>query len=77
MPIKKSNLYGSLWASCDELRSGMDAKDEMAALKRWLELSETELAERYATPLLNFTEEAETQAARVNEHVKKMGASWN
>ncbi len=25
MPIKKSELYGSLWASCDELRGGMDA----------------------------------------------------
>jgi type I restriction enzyme M protein len=25
MPIKKSELYASLWASCDELRGGMDA----------------------------------------------------
>ena len=25
MAIKKSNLYASLWASCDELRGGMDA----------------------------------------------------
>lgn len=25
MAIKKSQLYGSLWASCDELRGGMDA----------------------------------------------------
>jgi len=25
MPIKKSELYGSLWRSCDELRGGMDA----------------------------------------------------
>jgi len=25
MAIKKSELYGSLWASCDELRGGMDA----------------------------------------------------
>ena len=25
MPIKKSDLYGSIWASCDELRGGMDA----------------------------------------------------
>jgi type I restriction enzyme M protein len=23
--IKKSDLYSSLWASCDELRGGMDA----------------------------------------------------
>lgn len=25
MPVKKSDLYSSLWASCDELRGGMDA----------------------------------------------------
>src|SRR4030065_280267 len=25
MPVKKSELYGSLWKSCDELRGGMDA----------------------------------------------------
>jgi type I restriction enzyme M protein len=26
MAIKKSDLYSSLWASCDELRGGMDAR---------------------------------------------------
>ncbi len=25
MPLKKSELYSSLWQSCDELRGGMDA----------------------------------------------------
>ncbi|HNL01522.1 MAG TPA: type I restriction-modification system subunit M N-terminal domain-containing protein, partial [Leptospiraceae bacterium] len=25
MPIKKSELYSSIWQSCDELRGGMDA----------------------------------------------------
>ena len=25
MALKKSDLYASLWASCDELRGGMDA----------------------------------------------------
>jgi type I restriction enzyme M protein len=25
VPIKKSELYSSLWSSCDELRGGMDA----------------------------------------------------
>ena len=25
MAIKKSELYASIWASCDELRGGMDA----------------------------------------------------
>jgi len=25
MPVKKSELYSSLWSGCDELRGGMDA----------------------------------------------------
>src|ERR1700676_1366995 len=25
MPIKKSEIYSSLWSTCDELRGGMDA----------------------------------------------------
>ena len=33
-----------------------------------------ELAERYATPLPKLTDEVETLAARVEEHLKKMGA---
>jgi len=28
MAIKKSEFYSSLWASCDELRGGMDAEIE-------------------------------------------------
>ena len=35
-----------------------------------------ELAERYATPLPQLTDEVATFAARVEEHLKKMGASW-
>jgi type I restriction enzyme M protein len=35
-----------------------------------------ELAERYDTPLPKLTDEAETLAARVDEHLKKMGAVW-
>src|SRR5690625_7179323 len=34
-PVKKTQLYASLWASCDELRGGMDAsqyKDYVLAL---------------------------------------------
>jgi type I restriction enzyme M protein len=30
MPIKKSELYSSLWKSCDELRGGMDASQYKA-----------------------------------------------
>jgi type I restriction enzyme M protein len=34
-----------------------------------------ELAERYATPLPQLTDEVATLAARVEEHLAKMGAS--
>ncbi len=35
-----------------------------------------ELVERYATPLPQLAEEVETLAARVEAHLRKMGASW-
>lgn len=35
-----------------------------------------ELAERYTTPLPQLTDEVATLAARVEEHLKRMGASW-
>ena len=35
-----------------------------------------ELAERYATPLPRLAREVETLAARVDEHLTKMGATW-
>ena len=36
-----------------------------------------ELAERYATPLPELTTEITALAARVDEHLKKMGAAWS
>ena len=36
-----------------------------------------QLAERYATPLPKLIEDVETLAARVDEHLRKMGARWN
>lgn len=35
-----------------------------------------QLADRYATPLPRLTDEVAALAARVNDHVKKMGATW-
>jgi type I restriction enzyme M protein len=35
-----------------------------------------ELAERYATPLPQLTDDVATLAARVDQHLRKMGASW-
>lgn len=31
MPLKKSDLYASIWASCDDLRGGMDASAALEA----------------------------------------------
>ena len=131
---------GEVNARLKEIKGDKDAKDEVAVLKRWLDLSEQEttlkravkdqdaaldtlayakypklteaeiktlvvddkwmarlsaavqgeldrvsqtltgrireLAERYATPLPKLTEEVETLSARVDEHLKKMGAVW-
>ena len=36
----------------------------------------SQLAERYATPLPQIIDDVETLAARVDEHLKKMGAAW-
>ena len=36
-----------------------------------------ELAARYAVPLPQLTAEVAVLAARVDEHLKKMGAVWN
>ncbi len=34
MALKKSELYSSLWSSCDELRGGMDAANITHQLRR-------------------------------------------
>mgnify|MGYP000909761997 CR=1 FL=1 len=36
-----------------------------------------QLAERYATPLPKLIDEVDALAARVDEHLEKMGATWN
>jgi type I restriction enzyme M protein len=103
MALNKSDLYSSLWASCDELRGGMDAsqyKDYVLFMlfikyitDKWMtrlsaavhgeldRVSQTltgrirEFADRYATPLPQLTFEVAALAARVDEHLKKMGAT--
>ena len=131
---------GEVNARLKEIKGDKDAKDELAVLKRWLELSEQEaalkrtvkdqdvvldglacakyptlteaeiktlvvddkwmahlsaavqgeldrvsqtltgrireLAERYVTPLPRLIDEVATLSARVDEHLKRMGASW-
>jgi type I restriction enzyme M protein len=34
------------------------------------------LAERYATPLPQLVDEVEALSARMEEHLKRMGAAW-
>jgi type I restriction enzyme M protein len=51
MALKKSELYSSLWASCDELRGGMDAsqyKDYVLVLLFIKYISDKYAAQRYA-----------------------------
>ena len=50
---------------------------ELDRVSQTLTRSIRELAERYATPLPKLTNELEILAARVDDHLKKMGAEWN
>ncbi len=49
---------------------------ELARVSQTLTGRIHELAERYATALPVLTEEVATLAARVEDHLAKMGASW-
>ena len=50
---------------------------ELERLSQTLTSRLRELAERYATPRPQLTDEVATLAARVEEHLKRMGATWN
>ena len=54
-----------------------DVQSELDRVSQALTGRIRQLADRYATPLPQLTEEAETLAARVDEHLKKMGAVWD
>jgi type I restriction enzyme M protein len=51
-------------------------QDELDHVSQNLTEHIRELAERYATPLLQLESEVAAQAARVEEHLRRMGASW-
>ncbi|MBI2838540.1 MAG: N-6 DNA methylase [Acidobacteria bacterium] len=53
-----------------------DVQSELDRVSQALASRIRELADRYATPLPLLTEEVKTLAARVDEHLKKMGAVW-
>ncbi|PKO58053.1 MAG: type I restriction endonuclease subunit M, partial [Betaproteobacteria bacterium HGW-Betaproteobacteria-18] len=49
---------------------------ELARVSQTLTGRIRELAERYATALPQLTDEVATLAARVEEHLRRMGATW-
>jgi type I restriction enzyme M protein len=51
-------------------------QDELDRVSQTLTGRIRELAERYATPLPTLVDEVATLAARVDEHLKEMGAVW-
>lgn len=58
MALKKSQLYSSLWSSCDELRGGMDAsqyKDYVLVLLFIKYVSDKYAGVPYATGMLYVT----------------------
>ncbi|MGN8084873.1 type I restriction-modification system subunit M [Ralstonia sp. 22086] len=54
-----------------------DVQTELDRVSQALTGRIKELADRYATPLPKLTTEVEALAARVDEHLKKMGFAWN
>lgn len=52
-------------------------QNELDRISQTLTSRIRQLAERYATPLPMLTKELEALSARVEEHLKKMGAVWN
>jgi type I restriction enzyme M protein len=54
-----------------------DVQGELERVSQTLTGRIRELAERYATPLPQLTDEVATLAARVEQHLLRMGASWN
>ncbi|HXI24661.1 MAG TPA: hypothetical protein VNG71_12420, partial [Pyrinomonadaceae bacterium] len=54
-----------------------DVQGELDRVSQALTGRIRQLAERYARPLPKLIREVATLAARVDEHLKKMGAVWN
>jgi type I restriction enzyme M protein len=58
-------------------RISADVQSELDRVSQALTGRTRELADRYAAPLPNLIKEVECLAARVHQHLKKMGAVWN
>jgi type I restriction enzyme M protein len=68
----KALVIDDKWMS----RLEAEVKGELDRVSQTLTGRIRELAERYATPLPALVEEVAALSARVDEHLKKMGASW-
>jgi len=55
----------------------MSVQSELDRVSQALTGRIKQLAERYATPVNQLTDDVETLAARVDEHLKRMGFAWN
>ncbi len=58
-------------------RIGADVQSELERVSQALTGRVRELAERYATPLPQLIADVDALAAKVDEHLKKMGAVWD
>jgi len=68
----KSLVIDDKWMA----RLTADVQGELDRVSQTLTSRIRELAERYATPLPKLIDEVATLSARVDEHLKKMGAVW-
>lgn len=68
----KSLVIDNKWLA----RLHADVQGELDRISQTLTSRIRELAERYATPLPQLTDEVEALARRVDEHLKKMGFAW-
>jgi type I restriction enzyme M protein len=59
------------------IRLHADMQGEIDRISQTLTSRIRELAERYATPLPQLTDEVEALARRVDGHLKRMGFAWN
>jgi type I restriction enzyme M protein len=66
-------VVGDKWMG----RIAADVGAELDRVSQDLSGRVRELAERYALPMAQLTDEVEALAARVETHLRKMGTSWN
>ena len=68
----KTLVVDDKWTAC----LSTSVQSEIDRVSQTLASRICQLAQRYATPLPKLTNEVERLACRVEEHLKKMGASW-